>query len=525
MNSLPASIAEALNRAASQVAKAAQIPSQPLVTTVPDASYLPPIADQDETPKRRRKTRWGEPAPAPMATATSHPVTAQLARDDLELYALNVRIEDLGRKLRQGDYVPPEHERSPSPEPVYNAEGKRVNTREVRYRKRIEDERHQLVRKAQALNSQYEPPADYRPPKRFHKKVFIPAKEYPEVNFIGLLIGPRGHTLKKMESTSGARISIRGKGSVKEGRNTDTGSTPGADEDLHCLISAAEESKVTHATELVLEVIQSSATTPEQQNQLKQNQLRELAALNGTLRSTENMVCNNCGVLGHAKWDCPEPPNITNNIRCHNCNGVGHTARDCRSRPLRSDHSPESDAVALPKPPTASNASAPGGGRMPPLSPGGYESPRDHPYRDYRDNRGRGRGRGWGRGRGRGRGRHYGPGSGDPLHASGYPPEPYMGAAPYLPEAPPMAPYPSYPGYPPASSTDPMAQPWGAMPYPYYYGGYPYYPPAAGWPAPSTGAPPPPPSDGIPPPPPTESAPPPPASPPPPPPPPGGPTA
>ena len=52
--------------------------------------------------------------------------------------------------------------RSPSPEPIYNNEGKRLNTREYRTRKKLEDERHQLVQKALQLNTEYKPPADYK---------------------------------------------------------------------------------------------------------------------------------------------------------------------------------------------------------------------------------------------------------------------------------------------------------------------------------------------------------------------------
>ena len=52
--------------------------------------------------------------------------------------------------------------RSPSPEPIYSYDGKRLNTREVRVRKRLEDERHDLVQKATALNPDYKPPADYK---------------------------------------------------------------------------------------------------------------------------------------------------------------------------------------------------------------------------------------------------------------------------------------------------------------------------------------------------------------------------
>lgn len=39
---------------------------------------------------------------------------------------------------------------------------------------------------------------------------------------------------------------------------------------------------------------EKAASIPEGQNELKRNQLRELAALNGTLRDDENQACQNC---------------------------------------------------------------------------------------------------------------------------------------------------------------------------------------------------------------------------------------
>lgn len=52
--------------------------------------------------------------------------------------------------------------RSPSPEPIYSSDGKRLNTREFRYRKRLEEQRHQLIVKMQAVNPEFKPPADYK---------------------------------------------------------------------------------------------------------------------------------------------------------------------------------------------------------------------------------------------------------------------------------------------------------------------------------------------------------------------------
>ncbi len=170
---------------------------------------------------------------------------------------------------------------------------------------------------------------------------------------VGLLIGPRGNTLKKMESESLAKIAIRGKGSVKEGKGrSDAAHTSNQEEDLHCLIMADTEEKVNKAKELIHNVIETAASIPEGQNELKRNQLRELAALNGTLRDDENQACQNCksfnmkscplltatgGQIGHRKYDCPEQRNFTANIICRVCGNAGHMARDCPERQRGSD--------------------------------------------------------------------------------------------------------------------------------------------------------------------------------------------
>ena len=52
--------------------------------------------------------------------------------------------------------------RSPSPEPIYDQHGKRQNTREVRARRRIEDERHRIITELLVLNPEYKAPADYK---------------------------------------------------------------------------------------------------------------------------------------------------------------------------------------------------------------------------------------------------------------------------------------------------------------------------------------------------------------------------
>ena len=182
-----------------------------------------------------------------------------------------------------------------------------------------------------------------------------------------------------METESGAKIAIRGKGSVKEGKGrSDAAHGSNQEEDLHCLVMAETEEKVNKAKKLIHNVVETvienhllllsimrrfgltyrqAASIPEGQNELKRNQLRELAALNGTLRDDENQACQNCksfsdvlcflstcisnlqlgGQIGHRKYDCPEQRNFTANIICRVCGNAGHMARDCPDRQRGTD--------------------------------------------------------------------------------------------------------------------------------------------------------------------------------------------
>lgn len=162
--------------------------------------------------------------------------------------------------------VPPDGSRSPSPPPTYDSHGRRTNTREVRYRKKLEDERMRLVERQIKFDPNFKPPPEYLMAKRQNSgrptdKVYIPVKEFPEINFFGLLVGPRGNSLKTMERESGAKISIRGKGSVKEGKGRPGGPADDENDELHCLITADTEEKVQRCVKLINSVIETVSTT------------------------------------------------------------------------------------------------------------------------------------------------------------------------------------------------------------------------------------------------------------------------
>lgn len=71
--------------------------------------------------------------------------------------------------------------------------------------------------------------------------------EHPSYNFIGLIIGPRGNTQKRMQLETNTKIAIRGRGSVKEGATRDPKYDYGEDEELHVLITGEKQEDVSHA--------------------------------------------------------------------------------------------------------------------------------------------------------------------------------------------------------------------------------------------------------------------------------------
>jgi len=177
------------------------------------------------------------------------------------------------------------------------------------------------------VNPDFKPPPDYKPPViRVSDKVMIPQEEHPDINFVGLLIGPRGNTLKTLEKETGAKIIIRGKGSVKEGKigRKDGQPLPGEDEPLHAYVTANNPENVKKAVEKIWEVIRTDIAQPDGQNELRKSQLMQLAQLNGTFRQPDSLM--------KLKQIQQAQNIVTNTIICTVCGGTGHLSQDCKSK-------------------------------------------------------------------------------------------------------------------------------------------------------------------------------------------------
>lgn len=121
-------------------------------------------------------------------------------------------------------------------------------------------------------------------------RIEVPADKYPNFNFVGRLLGPRGNSLKRVENTTGCRVFIRGRGSVKDAdKEEKLRDKPGYEhlnEPLHVLIEAEQPANVIdiqlkHAQEIIEDLLRP---VDETHDYFKKEQLRELAMLNGTLR-------------------------------------------------------------------------------------------------------------------------------------------------------------------------------------------------------------------------------------------------
>ncbi|XP_077342775.1 KH domain-containing RNA-binding protein QKI isoform X6 [Lithobates pipiens] len=125
---------------------------------------------------------------------------------------------------------------------------------------------------------------------QLQEKLYVPVKEYPDFNFVGRILGPRGLTAKQLEAETGCKIMVRGKGSMrdkkKEEQNRGKPNWEHLNEDLHVLITVEDaqnraELKLRRAVEEVKKLLVPAA---EGEDSLKKMQLMELAILNGTYR-------------------------------------------------------------------------------------------------------------------------------------------------------------------------------------------------------------------------------------------------
>ncbi|XP_009587501.1 KH domain-containing protein At1g09660/At1g09670-like [Nicotiana tabacum] len=118
----------------------------------------------------------------------------------------------------------------------------------------------------------------------------VPVEKFPNFNFVGRILGPRGNSLKRVEAITECRVYIRGQGSVKDSiKEEKLKDKPGYEhlkEPLHLLVEAEFpediiDARIDHAVSILENLLKP---VDESMDVYKKQQLRELAMLNGTLR-------------------------------------------------------------------------------------------------------------------------------------------------------------------------------------------------------------------------------------------------
>eukprot|EP00117_Sycon_ciliatum_P035118 scpid62414/ scgid26682/ KH domain-containing, RNA-binding, signal transduction-associated protein 2; Sam68-like mammalian protein 1 len=129
------------------------------------------------------------------------------------------------------------------------------------------------------------------------EKVFVPAKDFPGYNFVGRLLGPRGLSLKRMQSETGCRLTIMGRGSVRDSAKEDELRESGdskydhLNEDLHVLVEAKGNENLA-AARLAAGVaeVRKMLIPGDANDQIRNEQLRELALLKGIQEQSETIA-------------------------------------------------------------------------------------------------------------------------------------------------------------------------------------------------------------------------------------------
>lgn len=164
---------------------------------------------------------------------------------------------------------------------------------------------------AKRSSDQPAPPAAVR--KRV--KLPVPADKYPEYNFVGRLLGPRGTTLKTLERDTACKIMIRGKGSIRKDKEPDVRGKPGWEhvfnEALHVVIevgNALDDASAAIALQRAKEAVELLLVpVPEERDSLKRQQLRALAIMNGTYRGGNPARSLDSGLAGLAAFATSPP--------------------------------------------------------------------------------------------------------------------------------------------------------------------------------------------------------------------------
>jgi len=287
-----------------------------------------------------RKSRWGSSLEKSFTPLPFTQIPEGTDVDSFEILIRKYRLDDVNRRIQANDWENADPDiRSPSPEPIYDSKGHRLNIREVRTKEKYIKEKNSLIEQLILLDDTYKPPSDYRPPKKI-KKIFINEIDNEKHKLVGLILGVGGATQRELEKKSGCKISVRGKGSNWKGNLNSDFSVYDENEPLHVYVVAENDEQIMKACSVIEPILDPYS---QEHMYYKQMQKQAIAVMYGYQTDT---ACENCGEK-HRTWACPL--NFSDfekvDVRCAICHDKSHPTIDCPERKKVDETEVESELV------------------------------------------------------------------------------------------------------------------------------------------------------------------------------------
>ncbi|XP_025109279.1 KH domain-containing, RNA-binding, signal transduction-associated protein 1-like [Pomacea canaliculata] len=244
-----------------------------------------------------------------------------------------------------------------------NSHASRLLAQEIERLEKGEDRKDRVV-----------PMIDVHPqqPQPVALKVRIPVIEYPKFNFVGKLLGPKGNTLKRLQETTGTKMSILGKGSMRDKQKEEECRKEGGkyahlNDELHVYIEVFAEiadayTRLSHAVAELKKFL-----VPDSNDDIRQQQLQELMYINSGESPAGPPRGGGRGGFRGARGGPGGPPGPTGPVG----RGVPPPA-SARGAPVRG----APGRGAAPPPPRGApprGGRGRGGGAPPPPQSGGYD--------------------------------------------------------------------------------------------------------------------------------------------------------
>ena len=142
--------------------------------TMENMGGAPPEEIAPKNPKTERPTKWGDESEKVFNPPSFYAIARGIPQHEVEYLMRLYRLDELVKMKNVGQLDLQDRDvRSPSPEPIYDKEGKRLNTTEQRMKEEMLEEILTLIDECKDMNPNFIPPHEFRNVKK-SRKIYIP---------------------------------------------------------------------------------------------------------------------------------------------------------------------------------------------------------------------------------------------------------------------------------------------------------------------------------------------------------------